>query len=100
MPIFQVATFGHPGIGQSTGYDYSRVSNPTRDCLEETVKILEHGYDCIATSSGMAAIGLVLELLAPGAHVVASEDLYGGSVRLFDHEKEKKNAFILINAFI
>ena len=83
-PIFQVATFAHPGIGKSTGYDYSRVGNPTRDDLEQVVNDLEHGRGCLATTNGMAAIWLTLELFAPGDHIVASEDLYGGSVRLFD----------------
>ena len=83
-PIFQVATFAHPGIGKSTGYDYSRVGNPTRDDLEQVVNDLEHGSGCLATTNGMAAIWLTLELFSPGDHIVASEDLYGGSVRLFD----------------
>ncbi|MBR7089492.1 MAG: PLP-dependent transferase [Lachnospiraceae bacterium] len=83
-PIFQVATFAHPGIGKSTGYDYSRVGNPTRYDLEQVVNTLEHGSGCLATTNGMAAIWLTLELFAPGDHIVASEDLYGGSVRLFD----------------
>ncbi len=83
-PIFQVATFGHPGIGKSTGYDYSRVGNPTRYDLEQVVNDLEHGNGCLATTNGMSAIWLTLELLKPGGHIIASEDLYGGSVRLFD----------------
>lgn len=86
-PIFQVATFAHPGIGKSTGYDYSRVGNPTRYDLEQVVNELEHGKGCLATTNGMAAIWLVLELFSPGSHIVASEDLYGGSVRLFDAVK-------------
>ncbi len=83
-PIFQVATFAHPGLGESTGYDYSRVGNPTRHDLEEVVNNLEHGAGCFATNNGMSAIWLTLELLSPGDHIIASEDLYGGSVRLFD----------------
>ncbi len=83
-PIYQTASFAHPGIGQSTGYDYSRQSNPTRTELEQTVASLENAADAVATSSGMAAIGLCIELLPNGSHVICSEDLYGGSVRLFE----------------
>lgn len=90
-PIFQVATFAHPGIGRSSGYDYSRVGNPTRHDLEQVVNELEHGRGCLATTNGMSAIWLSLELLPPGAHIVASEDLYGGSVRLFDLLKENRD---------
>ena len=90
-PIFQVATFAHPGIGRSSGYDYSRVGNPTRHDLEEVVNELEHGHGCLATTNGMSAIWLVLELIAHGSHIVASEDLYGGSVRLFDAVKDSHN---------
>ena len=90
-PIFQVATFAHPGIGRSSGYDYSRVGNPTRHDLEQVVNELEHGRGCLATTNGMSAIWLALELLPPGAHIVASEDLYGGSVRLFDLLKENRD---------
>ncbi len=60
-PIFQTATYAHPGVGQSTGYDYNRVSNPTRDQLEKTVASLEGGSDALAFSSGMAAITRPME---------------------------------------
>lgn len=83
-PIYLTSTFAHPGVGQSTGYDYSRLQNPTREALEDTVCALEGGDDCIAFSSGMAAISCVFELLSPGARVVSSWDLYGGTIRLFD----------------
>lgn len=84
VPIYQTATFSHPGIQQSTGFDYSRESNPTRLELEKIVSSLEGAYDTIACSSGMAAIGLCLELFKDGDHIVCSEDLYGGSVRIFE----------------
>lgn len=84
VPIYQSATFAHPGIGQTTGYYYTRESNPTRTELEEIVNTLEHAYDTVATSSGMAALSIVLELFGEGDHFVCSEDLYGGSVRIFD----------------
>lgn len=83
VPIFQSATFAHPGVGQSTGYDYSRVQNPTREHLEKTVALMEEGCEALAFSSGMAAIGALLELFRPGDHIIASDDLYGGSVRYF-----------------
>lgn len=89
VPIYQTATFAHPGVGQSTGYDYSRVRNPTRESLERLVARLEHGTDALAFSSGMAAIAAVMELFRAGDHVVASDDLYGGSVRLFDTISKK-----------
>ena len=84
VPIYQSATFAHPGIGQTTGYYYTRENNPTRTELEEIVNTLEHAYDTVATSSGMAALSIVLELFGEGDHFVCSEDLYGGSVRIFD----------------
>lgn len=89
FPIYQTATFAHPGFGQSTGYDYTRMQNPTREQLERTVAALEKGYDCIAFSSGMAAIATVMELFGPGDHLIADADLYGGTVRLFDTVSRK-----------
>ena len=83
VPIFQTATFAHPGVGQSTGYDYSRQQNPTREHLEKTMAKLETAADALAFSSGMAAVTSVMELFSPGDHIIASDDLYGGSHRLF-----------------
>lgn len=82
-PIYQTATFAHPGVGQSTGFDYTRESNPTRSELERIVSSLEKAYDTVACASGMAALSILLELFENGAHFVCSEDLYGGSVRIF-----------------
>ncbi|MGC4018858.1 MAG: PLP-dependent aspartate aminotransferase family protein [Muricomes sp.] len=90
VPIFQTATFYHPGIGNSTGYDYTRESNPTRAELEETISVLEGAVDTVACSTGMAAIALCLELFKPGDHIICSEDLYGGSVRMFQSIGEQK----------
>lgn len=89
QPVYLTSTFAHPGIGQSTGYDYSRVQNPTRQALEETVCLLENGDDALAFSSGMAAISCVMELFRPGDHIITSWDLYGGSIRLFRTISEK-----------
>lgn len=90
VPIFQTATFAHPGIGKSTGYDYSRESNPTRYELESVMSSLEGADDSIACSTGMAAIGICLELFGEGSHILCTEDLYGGTVRMFKSIGEKR----------
>lgn len=98
VPIYQTATFAHPGVGKSTGYDYSRLQNPTREHLEKTVAALEHGSDAMAFSSGMAAIACLMELFRPGDRVLASDDLYGGSIRLFRSISEKNGvSFDFVN---
>lgn len=89
FPIYQTATYAHPAVGQSTGYDYSRLQNPTRQQVEEVVAALEGGVDALAFSSGMAAITAMMELFRPGDHLITDADLYGGSIRLFDHVSEK-----------
>jgi cystathionine gamma-synthase len=89
FPIYQTATFAHPGLGESTGYDYTRLQNPTRERLEQVVAGLEQGRDAIAFASGMAAITAVMELFAPGDHLIVDTDLYGGSTRLFQNISEK-----------
>lgn len=89
VPIYQTATFVHPGVGQSTGYDYSRVQNPTREQLENIMAKLEGGVDALAFSSGMAALTAMMELFQIGDHILASEDLYGGSIRLFNNISRK-----------
>lgn len=89
-PIYQTATYEHLAVGQSTGYDYSRLQNPTREHLEKIVASLEGGIDALALSSGMSAISLLFEIFEPGAHVIVEADLYGGSIRLFDNVSKKK----------
>ena len=84
FPIYQTATYAHPAVGQSTGFDYSRLQNPTREQVEKVLAQLEEGIDAFALSSGMAAISLLMELFSPGDHLVIDSDLYGGSIRLFD----------------
>ena len=91
-PIYQTATYAHAGVGKSTGYDYSRLQNPTREQLEKVVASLESGIDAFALSSGMAAITLLMEIFKPGDHIIAEADLYGGSVRLFGNVS-KKNGY-------
>ena len=88
-PIYQTATYAHPAVGQSTGFDYSRLQNPTREHLEKVVASLENGVDALAFSSGMAAITMMMELFAPGDHLIIDSDLYGGSIRLFEHVSVK-----------
>lgn len=88
-PIYQTATYAHLGVGKSTGYDYSRLQNPTREHLEKVVATLENGIDALAFSSGMAAISLMMELFRPGDHLIVDSDLYGGSIRLFNNVSEK-----------
>lgn len=88
-PIYQTATYAHPGVGKSTGYDYSRLQNPTREHLEKIVASLENGIDALAFSSGMAAITLMMELFHSGDHLIVDADLYGGSIRLFNNVSGK-----------
>jgi cystathionine gamma-synthase/cystathionine beta-lyase len=84
VPIYQTATFRHPGLGQSTGYDYSRSGNPTRQALEEGIARLDGGARGFAYASGMAAIANLLLLFKSGDHLIVTEDLYGGTYRLFE----------------
>lgn len=88
-PIYQTATYAHEAVGKSTGYDYSRLQNPTREHLEKIIASLENGVDALAFSSGMAAIATLMELFQPGDHLIVDADLYGGSIRLFDHISKK-----------
>lgn len=89
FPIYQTATFAHKGVGESTGYDYSRLQNPTREHVEKVVASMEKGVDALAFSSGMAAIAALMELFLPGDHLIVDSDLYGGSVRLFQNISQK-----------
>lgn len=89
FPIYQTATYAHPELGASTGFDYSRLQNPTRQQAEKIVASLEGGIDALAFSSGMAAITAMMELFKPGDHLITDADLYGGSTRLFDNVNKK-----------
>lgn len=84
VPIFQTSTYAQKGIGDHTGYEYARTQNPTRGALEECVAALEGGKRGIAFASGLAAIDAVMRLLPAGSHVIAGDDMYGGSYRLFN----------------
>ncbi|GHT51114.1 cystathionine gamma-synthase [Spirochaetia bacterium] len=83
-PIYQSATFRHPGMGQSTGFDYSRCGNPTVAELEASIARAEHGKSGIAFASGMGAISSLIKFFKPGDHIIVSADLYGGTYRLFN----------------
>ena len=82
-PVYMTSTYVQDGIGQHKGYEYSRSSNPTRDALEAAFAALEGGQHGLAFSSGLAAIDAVLMTLKPGDEVIAGDDLYGGTRRLF-----------------
>ncbi len=83
-PIYQTASFRHSALGESTGYDYTRSGNPTRQALEEGLARLEGGAGACAFSSGLAAITALLMLYKQGDHLIVVEDCYGGTYRLFE----------------
>ena len=88
-PIFQTSTYVQSSPGVHKGYEYSRSQNPTREALQRCVADLEGGRQACAFASGLAAMSTVLELLDAGAHVIASDDLYGGSFRLFERVRQR-----------
>jgi cystathionine beta-lyase/cystathionine gamma-synthase len=88
-PISQSSTYVQDSPGVHKGYEYSRTQNPTRFAYERCVADLESGTRAFAFASGLAATATVLDLLEPGAHVVASDDLYGGTYRLFTRVRER-----------
>ena len=93
-PIYQSATFARKAVGAGSGYDYSRLQNPTREKVESVVCSLESGVDAIAFASGMAALTVLMELFEPGDHLLASDDLYGGSIRLFRNISAKNGIIV------
>src|SRR6202522_2744396 len=84
VPIYPTSTYVQQGIGENKGYEYSRVSNPTRDRLEQNLAALEGGVAAKVFASGMAAINAIASMLKAGDHVVCGNDLYGGTPRLFN----------------
>jgi len=82
-PVYLTSTYVQQGVGNHKGYEYSRTHNPTRSALEEAFAALEHGHHGLAFASGLAAMDTVLKTLQPGDEVVSTNDLYGGSYRLF-----------------
>jgi cystathionine beta-lyase len=88
-PIYATSTYVQESPGRHKGYEYSRTKNPTRFAYEQCVADLESGVQGFAFASGMAAIATLLELLSSGDHIVACDDLYGGSYRLFKNIRER-----------
>jgi cystathionine gamma-lyase len=84
QPIFQTSTYAQPSPGKHTGFEYSRTQNPTRFALERSIAALEGGTHGLAFASGCAATTTVIQLLDAGEHVIAGDDIYGGTFRLFD----------------
>jgi len=84
VPIYPTSTYVQQGIGENKGYEYSRVSNPTRARLEENLAALEGGVAARVFASGMAAINAIVSMLKSGDRVVCGNDLYGGTPRLFN----------------
>lgn len=84
FPIYQATAFRHPGLGESTGFDYARTKSPTRAVLEEAVAEIESGDAAFACSSGMAALQTVFAYFSSGDHLIVSLDLYGGTYRLLE----------------
>jgi len=83
VPIFQTSTFAQEAVGKHKGYEYARTGNPTRTALETCLAALEGGRWGLAFASGMAATDAVAHLLSKGDHVVMTDDVYGGTYRLF-----------------
>jgi cystathionine gamma-lyase len=88
-PIYQTSTYAQEDIGVHRGFEYSRTDNPTRNTVEAVVASLERGKHGLAFASGMAAESTIMTLLEPGDHVIAGDDLYGGTRRLFSQVLEK-----------
>jgi cystathionine beta-lyase/cystathionine gamma-synthase len=86
VPIYQTSTYAQDEVGKTRGYEYSRTGNPTRAALEACLAALEEGEHGLAFASGMAATDAILRMLSPGDHVLAGNDVYGGTFRLFDKE--------------
>jgi cystathionine beta-lyase/cystathionine gamma-synthase len=83
-PIYQTATYTLEEVGQTKGFDYSRGANPTRATLEDNIAALEGGRYAVSFASGMAAVDAITRLLSAGDHIISTDDVYGGVVRLFD----------------
>src|SRR5690349_6648208 len=88
-PIYQTSTYVQSAPGQNKGYEYARSQNPTRKALEDALAVIENGQYGLAFSSGVAATDAVIKLLQPGDEVIAGNDMYGGTYRLFTKIFEK-----------
>jgi len=89
MPIYATSTYAQESPGVNKGYAYARGSNPTREAFQRVIADLENGADAFAFASGMAAASTILELLDSGSHVLAGDDLYGGTYRLFERVRRR-----------
>jgi cystathionine beta-lyase/cystathionine gamma-synthase len=89
VPIFQTSTYAQEAVGKHKGYDYARTGNPTRTALEQCVAALEDGRWGLAFGSGMAATDAIAHTLKAGDHVVLSDDVYGGTYRLYKRMYEQ-----------
>lgn len=98
-PIYFSTAYKHTGIGESTGYDYTRTKNPTRAILEQGIADLEGGDAGFACSSGMAAIQLVLSLFKPNDEMIVPDDIYGGTYRLFKYFQDTYNISPIYSTF-
>ena len=94
-PIFTTSTYAQPSPGEHTGFEYSRSQNPTRFAYERAIANLESGHSACAFASGLAATSTLLELLDAGAHVIASDDLYGGTYRLLSNVRQRSQNFAI-----
>jgi len=88
-PIYQTSTYVQSAPGKNKGFEYARSQNPTRKALEEALAVIENGKHGLAFSSGVAATDTVIKLLQPGDEVIAANDMYGGTYRLFTKVFEK-----------
>src|SRR3954463_8367167 len=89
MPIYATSTYVQQSPGVNKGYDYARTKNPTRMAFERCIADLEGGSAAFAFASGLGAIATVLDCLDQGAHMVAVDDLYGGTRRLFERVRKR-----------
>lgn len=93
-PIYQTSTFSLEDVGKTKGYEYSRAGNPTRSALEECLASIENAKYCLTFSSGVNAASAILSLLRPNDHIVTTEDLYGGTYRLFEEIYNRQNILV------
>ena len=94
-PIYQTSTYVQAGVGNHKGYEYSRTLNPTRHALEKNIAAIENGKFGACFGSGLAAIDCVIKMLNPGDEVISTNDLYGGSYRLFTTIFAKYGIFVV-----
>jgi len=88
-PIYQTSTYVQEGVGKHKGYEYSRTGNPTRNALENNIAAIESGNYGACFGSGLAAIDCLIKMLDPGDEVISTNDLYGGTYRIFTTIFEK-----------